>query len=171
MSKFVIIPGLMDKDGKLYPINDSKIDVTDSDLYGITYKLKGDYTNNLTEVELIYNVLKRKYSVGVEIAYNVPPKFEVGDTIAYEKDYFQPLVLSKIASISYVSVGNTPPRSDIYISKWEDLSTAIKELVKKDFSGEVAPNTKFVINHIQPIYTMEDGHVISWEHQIKKIKV
>jgi hypothetical protein len=158
VSRKILVQALQLENGELIPLWSDRITYHNDSLgkYLSVDKSIKCYTNI---IECIYDLKTRKLEIGIELNY-YPDKlsFEKGEEVLFEKSH-KKLSKAIIADIIYkdftVTVNKGRKLDSWWIKYFNDL--------------QIEPDKLYAIKQWKPIYVLDNGIEIEYEHQLYKL--
>lgn len=159
LERFIITKGVLTDDNQIIPIWDSRVKFENRDDYGNFLRLTDESTYTIRQpVDCIFDIKHKKLSMGIE-GNKYPDEtkmmFKKGDEVYFEYE-FRTLKEGKIVDILYEDF--TP-----IIIRGSKMDKYYYSLFK-----EVIPSLLYVIKIWEPIFLMDDGTRIEYEHLLYK---
>jgi len=161
VKRYVLVQAVKTKDNVLIPIWDENVILEKSQQYGNTLSLKNTWRSTINElclVDAIYDIKTKTLNAGIELDFYPDEKkleFKKGETVFYEKSH-RILAISTIVDIIYEEY-------DLRIQKGKNID----KLYVNHFNNiKIEPSSLYAIKTWKPVYILEDGFKINWEHKL-----
>ena len=157
MNRYITVPAFKSRQDKIIPIWDSQIQyIPSEDDFSPVIRHK-DHYGDLQLTTAIYNLREKTLTTGIPIDIFKPEdgQFVVGEEVYYDVQY----KVLKQSSIVSISRG----RGTLSITLGKDVESYYRQYI-----DNIVPDSLYAITTYTPKYTMADGAVVEWEHQIYK---
>lgn len=153
----IAVLALEDKDHNLIPLWDTRVSSSKSEAYGVQYHLDGSFSSGGRLVECVMDVNTKKLSPGIPVDIYQDGAFKKGEKILYEVSR-RNLDLATIEDVVF-------DEYDSQITKGRKMDKWYRERVQT----EIDPDSMYIIKNWKPLYILDNGKKIEWEHELYKI--
>lgn len=157
IERYIIVQAVKSKNNELIPVWDERVLFEKTSNCGNVITLKGDYREHFQLTECIFDLKTKRIETGIEISYYTPESdlaFKKDTIVLFEKSD-RKLIEAKIVDILYEEYELDIKRGRKIDKWWVDK-----------FQVEIEGDTLYAIKHWKPIYLLDTGDKVEWDHQL-----
>jgi hypothetical protein len=158
--RYAIVLAIKTNENELVPIWDDRVVFDEEERYGNTILLKDNRFTSYSPIECLYDLKTKRIVPGIEVNYYPSEdgmKFNKGEIIYFETED-KSLAEAVIDEIVYELY-------DLEVKRGEDISFYRQG---KYGISDLDIHSIYSIKHWSPIYVLNNGKRIKWEHQLYK---